>query len=364
MDRWRALIVLMLAVCLFAAGAPLVAPVAAQKPEDGVVRSSFTLGPGEVFSTDLVVLAGEAHLQAGSLVDGDVAVLGGTARLEGVVRGDVTVFAGVMTLGATAVIEGDLISFGQLVRDPGARIYGRVVEGAKSEAGLARLARALDGLRRRMSAQVEPVPWEELGGAVAGLFQAAMALVALLVLAVVVMSLLPRHVAHIAQAMTASAPLCLGVGLLTAVLAALLVPLLAITLIGIPVALALVLALSLCVLVGWVAAGRAVAQMALRALRVAGFSPLAEVFLGTLTISLAAMVPCLGTLVAMVLVCWSLGAAVLTRLGTTQDVRWSVWRGAPGTGSPGAADGTPPPRPGDTKRLDPTTLAPADGEGV
>jgi len=69
---------------------------------------SVTIGPGEI-------------------VDGDVAVIGGSAHIEGTVRGDVVAVGGNIDIGPRAIVEGDVTVVGGSVhRADGARIDGNV----------------------------------------------------------------------------------------------------------------------------------------------------------------------------------------------------------------------------------------------
>jgi hypothetical protein len=67
------------------------------------------------------------NVAADEIIGGDVVVMGGAARVDGEVRGDVVAFGGGITLGPTADVSGNVVSIGgPLNRDPAARVGGEV----------------------------------------------------------------------------------------------------------------------------------------------------------------------------------------------------------------------------------------------
>jgi hypothetical protein len=342
MKRMRLWSLIVLALALFAA---LTAPVMADERSGGaVVGGAFVLEPGDTYGDDLVVLAGSVHLKSDSVVDGDVAALAGQVVIEGRVMGNVVSFGGAIRLGATARVDGDVIALGSLERDPGARVDGRVVEGA--EAGrrkewLAELAEALSslGLERPLPEGSAPAaPRVDVSPGVAWSARRFAAAVTLLFVALIAMSLLPTHMQRIAAYMGGPVVMSFAVGLLTLLISAILVPLLVIICIGLPVALILVLGLLLGALVGWVAAGWFIAQKLRASLKIHEQTPMVEALAGTLLITAMAMVPCVGTLLAGLIVSWALGAVVLTRFGMASGAGWATSGGTAAAGGPRGGD--------------------------
>lgn len=92
-----------------------------------VVRifSDGIVGPNES-SDDFVVVGGQGIIEG--LVDGDGIVVLGSAIINGTVDGDFVNILGTTSLGPEAVIEGQLVVVGRLVKAEGATIYGDVVE--------------------------------------------------------------------------------------------------------------------------------------------------------------------------------------------------------------------------------------------
>ncbi len=58
------------------------------------------------------MIGGSAVLEEGSVVNGSIAVLGGTLTISGDVRGDITGVGGVITLTDTAYVHGGLVAPG------------------------------------------------------------------------------------------------------------------------------------------------------------------------------------------------------------------------------------------------------------
>jgi hypothetical protein len=78
---------------------------------------------------DIVRFGGSVTVAPDEIVDGDVAVIGGSADIQGQVEGDVAVIGGSLTLGPRASIQRDVtVVGGALTKDPNATIGGKVAE--------------------------------------------------------------------------------------------------------------------------------------------------------------------------------------------------------------------------------------------
>jgi len=359
--RWMGVIVCLVLVLWLAAW-----PVLA---DDGgrtaLFGQDYTLEPGERLDHDLLVFGGRVHLKRDSLVEGDVLITGGQAILEGRIKGDVLVLGGSAELAATAVIEKDLVVLGQLRRDQGATVKGNIVEGWEASGALSSVPGIL-GRQRWPQARPAPLPtrpWRRLGWSWGGLWADLVGLLALLLGAALLLALLPDNLRRITRALEEQMAFCVGVGLLTIAVVAVGSVILAVTCIGIPLALALGLALLLAALVGWVAAGQFVGRRVLQALQAKSQPPLVEIVLGVALISIAGKVPCIGWLFGLLALSWGLGAVVLTRLGTQPYPPLAPFEDRPPVPStpPPSAAGVPPAptgsaRRGDTRPLDERTL--------
>lgn len=90
------------------------------KPDDSPVRRTRRRGA-------LVRIGGSATVERDEIVDDDVVVVGGSARVDGQVNGEVVVVGGSLNLGPDANISGDVtVVGGTLSRAPGATIGGEV----------------------------------------------------------------------------------------------------------------------------------------------------------------------------------------------------------------------------------------------
>jgi len=273
-----------------------------------IFGDSFTLESGERMDGDLVVLGGSVVLEKGSRVDGNVVVMGGSAKVAGDVEGDLVTFGGNVVLRSTAVVDGDLVTIGGNVqRDPGAVVRGNEVGGLEFE-GLPRLWT----LPTRLSFDRGVDRWSSSIFNVFGDIFVALALAALGLLVVLFW---PKQTEVVGQAVLAAPLPSAGVGLLTGVVAVVLIVLLAITICLSPVAFLLGVAMLVAGLFGWIAVGLLVGRRLLEAFNVRGITSLMAVAAGTLLISVLRAIPCLGAILGFVVGCAGLGAVVLTRFG-------------------------------------------------
>ncbi|TEU19631.1 MAG: hypothetical protein E3J21_03210 [Anaerolineales bacterium] len=305
----------LLALLLIAPAGPVLA-----NGGDGVVRfgEDFTLESGEEVNGDLVVFGGDVVLEEDSFVDGTVFIMGGNATVAGEVDNELVVFGGNVELKSTAFIGSDVVAMGGNVE----RAEGAVVEGNVSEGVTIRLfpsppVRPIVPLRPTPPG-ITPL---ETGtrfflNTIMDIFKAVITALALMALGLLVVLFLPKQTETVAQAVL-SAPLpSLGVGFLTAVVAAGLTTLLAITVCLLPIALFIGLITTAGGFFGWIAVGLLVGQKLLEGLKVQEAAPLVAVVIGVLLISLISALPCLGFLVFLGVVSLGLGGVVLTRFGT------------------------------------------------
>ncbi len=273
-----------------------------------ILGESFTLESGERMDGDLVVLGGSVVLERGSRVDGSVVVMGGSARVSGEVEGDVVTFGGNVVLRSTAVVDGDLVTIGGNVqREAGAVVRGSEVEGLEFE-GFPRIGRLPTVLRLD--------PWvNRWYSPIFDVFGEIIMALALAALGLLIVLFWPKQTEVVGQAVLAAPWPSAGVGLLTGVVAVVLIILLAITICLSPVAFLLGVALLVAGLFGWVAVGLLVGRRLLVAFNVKGITSLMAVAAGTLLISVLQAIPCLGDIFAFVVGCAGLGAVVLTRFG-------------------------------------------------
>jgi hypothetical protein len=309
----RILTACLLALLLIAPAGPALA-----NGGEGVVRfgEDFTLESGEEVDGDVVVFGGNVVLEEDSFVDGTVFVMGGNVTVAGEVDDELVVFGNV-ELKSTAVIGSDVVAMGgEVERAEGAVVEGDVVGGITP--GFFR------GPRIVRVVPIPPTPGRvplEAGtrfffSTMMDIFNALVTALALMALGLLVVLFLPKQTEMVAQAVLAAPLPSLGVGFLTAVVAAGLTALLAITICLSPIALFIGLVATAAGFFGWIAVGLLVGQKLLEGLKVQEPTPLAAVVIGVLLISLISALPCLGFVVFLGVVSLGLGGVALTRFGT------------------------------------------------
>jgi hypothetical protein len=320
MHSAKAVLVMLLVVLLF--GMVALPVLADGGGNNTVIGQDYTLKAGERLADNLVVVGGRVHLEADSVVEGDVVVMGGEANFEGLVQGDVVAFGGTVTLASTAVIQKDLVVFGSVRRDAGAQIKGNLVEGLEATKRLKTLPNLFNVRPGITPAPLTPPVRRAPQSAMNGFLKFVrdlVTLVAVLFVAALVAVMLPDNLKRVNRVMLQFSVFSMGIGLLTIVVVALAMGLSAILVlicVGVPLLIVLGLAFLLAALMGWVAAGKLVGEKVLQMLHVGPTSPLGEIVVGTLLLTVLSSVQCIGWLVTLVALSWGLGAVVLTRFGT------------------------------------------------
>jgi hypothetical protein len=313
MSRVRVLLVALILLVI------LVQPVLAQGNEGGRVLfgSDYNLPDGQAVDGDVVVFGGNVTLAEGSSVRGSVMAIGGSVYAAGRVSGGVFALGGEVELRSGAVVMGDVLTSGQVSQDAGARVSGRVVNGF---AGLLPFD-GIDGWRGDYPRLGCGPAWrtgpQVFGDALWWLLRSVMSAVALLVLGVLIVLVAPGATRNVADTALAFPLPGLGVGLLTALVAVLAIPILVITCLGIPLAVLAAAALAVAVTFGWVAAAVALGGRVLAAAHQQGRAPVVAAIVGLLLLAVLANLPCLGWLVTLLVGAWGLGTVVLTRFGST-----------------------------------------------
>lgn len=198
---------------------------------------------------DRVRIGGSVRVHTDEVIDGDVVAVGGSARVDGRVRGDVVAVAGSVRLGPDARIDGDVVSVGGSVeRAPGSSIGGTVEE----------VDFGLPAWSGRPHFQAPPV-FEGLGG----LVSTTATIVFLMLLAALVHLVAAGPVERMERNLEAGVTRAALVGLVAQLLflpaLALITILLVISIIGIPLLIAIPFAL-LALIVGTLAGFTAVAK--------------------------------------------------------------------------------------------------------
>lgn len=295
---------------LFLALALLTAPSTALAQDGGdgkvVMGGSYELAAGQTLNGSLAVFGGEATIEDGARVNGDVAVMGGTLTVGGEVNGNIAVMGGTVFLSDTAAVHGDIRTLGGTVnRDPGATVDGTISSGPSDwNFNLPRL------IPDQVGDVLGPI-WSFFIGILQAFVMAA--------IAVLVGMFMPAPTQRVASTVTSQPVVSGAIGLLTLMVAPVLIVLLAITLILIPVALLALLALVLLVAYGWIAVGLELGQrMGVSLFHTNWTSPVAA-GIGTLVLSLLAavvgIIPCVGWLLPFLVIIVGLGGVLASKFG-------------------------------------------------
>jgi cytoskeletal protein CcmA (bactofilin family) len=112
-----------LVVAVLLAAAPLLAAEGGSAGDRVVLSGDVRVPSGEV-AGEVVVFSGD--VMVGGLVRGDVVVFSGRVTVTGQVSGDIVSFSGLVLLGPNAQVGGSVIAREQVTRKPGAEVGGFV----------------------------------------------------------------------------------------------------------------------------------------------------------------------------------------------------------------------------------------------
>jgi hypothetical protein len=281
------------------------APASAARTVKGnatVFGGDYSLPAGEVREGNVVVYGGSVDIEG--RVTHDMTVFGGNAQIDGTVDHDVVLLGGNVHLGPHAVVGHDVsVIGGNLDRDPGAQVGHNVTAGISGvDFGAPFAALVPISFPSRLFRGFD--------------FGFGLGLAFGMVLLALLLNLFfPAQVATAGQALEERPVASLGYGCLTAVAGVLLAVLFGITILLLPVSLAIAVAMGAGWLLGWTAVMVAVGRRLTLALnwRV---DPVLTLLIGGGLAAVVVNVPVLGGLFGLVVGSMALGAAVLTRFGT------------------------------------------------
>lgn len=293
--------------------------VYAQGPQkDIVVGGTFTLHKGETYAGDLVAIGSVVILEEGSIVEGNVVLVGGSLEASGKVTGDMASLGGSIHLSRTAEIAGDLACIGSTpALEEGAKVTGqiRTVAGLSVPANLSLLVNPADFPRIFSQNGSAGLFWMN------PLFEVTAALFRILILsaiAVLVMMFLPAQTDRISRVVVRQLGLSLAVGILTLIAAAALAGVLILTCCLSPIGLLGGAILVAALVIGWVGMGLEIGKRISPIIH-KPLHPAAQAGIGTMILTFVASgvwyFPCLGFILIMMAVSLGLGAVVLTRFG-------------------------------------------------
>ena len=297
----------MVVLCAFAALAfPHLALAQGNTPEDRtVLGGTYTLAAGEALN-NLDVVGGEVILMNGSRVE-QVYLYGGRLTVNGAVQGDIHAYGGELILGNTATVAGDVdVIGGHLSRAVGAKVAGEV-----STSALTPFNFRLPHIRTPLWT-VTGTPADE---AFSRIWWLGVQTIGLTMLAVLVVLFAPRAAERAGNAAFSRPWEAGGLGLIVAIVTPPLLIGFALTIIGIPMVVVLVVLAGVLLTFGWIALGLETGKRLAHALNV-NWSLIADAGLGTLLLSLVAnsisFTPCVGWIVPTVIGLIGMGGVMLT----------------------------------------------------
>lgn len=299
------ILVLLTAVSLFALWLPQ--PVLAAPPERLIIGGNFTLEDGEILNEDLMIIGGLVVLEDGSKLNGDILMVGGSLEVAGEINGDIVVAGGLLDITGTAVIVGNITSAGaNLQRDPEAVIEGDITTEQEGPFVVTPTGVRLPQINTAIAPSF-------------GFLGFILRVILWALLAMLLALFVPNQLSRTAHTAISQPIISGGLGLLTAIVLPLVLVIIALTILGIPVALIGVLVLILAWAYGLIALGTELGQ------RIAGifkaqWHPALAAGAGTFFLILVingieSAIPCLGWLPKIIVSVLGLGAVLLTRFG-------------------------------------------------
>jgi len=282
-----------------------------------VLANTYRLETGDELIGNLAVIGGTATLEEGSTMTGDVFLSGGTLTLGGTVNGDFIAIGGALNIDDSAIVNGNISLIGATIKkSPLAEINGEITEQSPKffDFDLSNP----DGI---------DLPFAKQKTALEKMLGSALQALAMAALAVVLGLLFPEQIKRVASVATREPLVTGGVGLLTLVIAPILLVLLAITVILIPVSILTAMLLGLSILYGWIAIGQELGQR-LATLFKTFWHPSIAAGIGTLILGLvtgfADLIPCVGWIFGFLVGIFGLGAVVISRFGSEKYAKKMV----------------------------------------
>lgn len=249
-------------------------------------------------NNDRVAFGDPVSVAAGEVVR-DAVSFGGDTVVEGTVQGDAVSFGGNVVLRGDADVTGDTVAFGGTVRD----------ERDAAE----RAANAGSTASTHVQLDHERGPFETLWSFMGDVARSAVLHVLLFLLGLLMIGVGRERLANVQAAMIQDGVKTAGVGFLGYAGAILAIVLLAITLIGIPAAIVVGLALPIVSYVG-LAAAATVLGAVLPIPQLKG-NEVGQLGAGVAVLFLASLVPFAGGVLTAVIACLGVGALMRTKLG-------------------------------------------------
>jgi hypothetical protein len=293
-------------------------------------QEDTTVETGETVRNDVVLFDGDLEVEDGGVISGDVVLFNGDADIAGTINGDLVLFNGDFSAGETAVISGDCVVFnGDIDDQTAAGLDCTNIGGMPPFMGSLVNSVSQQGTGETFTPAPAAMENDSIAG---GVFEAVARSLLFAVFAFVVVALAPSHLRQIESAVRMK-PVASGtVGFLTAIAVPALVTILTIIsailvivcigFVGLALAFAMMAALGIASLFGWIAMGDLMGQWLAGRLGWHKMSPAVVAAFGvglmTFLLGFLAAVPfTFGVgLVSLIIGFIGLGAVALTRFGT------------------------------------------------
>ncbi len=251
--------------------------------------SAVVVEDGEVVCGSLTSFGGTTVIRG--KVDGDVVAFGGSVLIDGKVEGDVTLYGGNLTLQNDAHVNGDIhVCGGQWIEGADSQLHGSVFDCTKSVSLLV-LGDGGPGFRFWST-----VTW--------------------VALALLLTTLLPEHVMLVRTTIKSKVRRSFVLGLLTILLAPIVLTVLIALIIPIPLAIIVLIGLIAAWALGTVAVGWLAGEYLVRRIAPKYNTRVWQVAVGSTVLALAGSLPYIGWFISLGAGLLGLGAVFLSRFGT------------------------------------------------
>ncbi|MBN1450798.1 MAG: hypothetical protein JW963_07270 [Anaerolineales bacterium] len=288
-----------------------------------IFGDNFTLESGDTLTGDLVVFGGNVTVEEEAIVQGDMVVIGGNVTLGGTVTGSTVIVGGSTTMSETAVVKGDLVTVGgSLSRDPGSEVEGEVVTNIPAPNIQIPDVPSPPSVPDVPDVPAPPSPPDvdiDFPNPFVSFIRMFGTAIAVSLLAMLASLFLQPQIERVSQAIVGQPVIAGSFGLLTGVMAPVVLVILAITIILIPVVLLAAAVLALAWLFGLIAIGTEVGERFTRAINQTWAPPLTAglgTFLMMIVVGGIGMIPCIGWLVLSLVALLGIGGVVLTLFGS------------------------------------------------
>ncbi len=305
------LVILLISPVTVLAQTPTPVPAKTISGDQVVIANTYRLESGDELMGNLAVIGGTATLDEGSTMTGDVILIGGTLTVNGTVNGDFIAIGGAVNIEDTADINGNISLIGATIKkSPLAEINGEITEQSPKFFDF-----------NLSDPKAINFPFTAKTSLLTRMLQASLQALAMAALAVILGLLLPQQIKRVADTISKEPLVTGGVGLLSVVVAPILLVLLTITVILIPVTILGTLLVGLAVLFGWIAIGFEIGQR-IAILFKTTWHPSISAGIGVLLLGLvtgfATLIPCIGWLIGVIVAILGLGAVVISRFGSSK----------------------------------------------